>query len=109
MGRSISVIVPNYNGGRTIGRCLEALFASSYDNFEVIVVDDCSSDGSAEIIRRFPCRPVLLDERSGASRARNIGAQNSAGEVLFLSTPTAWYRGTPFLRWTGRLTPEKRR
>jgi glycosyltransferase involved in cell wall biosynthesis len=83
MGRSISVIIPNYNGSSTIGRCLEALFASYYDTFEVIVVDDCSSDGSTEIIRRFPCRLVLLDERSGASRARNIGAQNSAGEVLF--------------------------
>ncbi len=83
MGRSISVIVPNYNGSRTIGRCLEALFASSYDNFEVVVVDDCSTDGSPEIIRRFPCKPVLLHQRSGASRARNVGAQNSSGEVLF--------------------------
>ncbi len=83
MGRRLSVIIPNYNGGRTIGRCLEALFASSYDNFEVVVVDDCSSDGSPEVIRRFPCRLITLRERSGASKARNTGAQNSSGEVLF--------------------------
>lgn len=79
----LSVIIPNYNGGRTIGQCLEALYASSYDNFEVVIVDDCSSDGSSEIISRFPCRLIQLHARSGAARARNIGAQNSGGEVLF--------------------------
>jgi GT2 family glycosyltransferase len=49
----------------------------------VIVVDDCSSDSSTDVIRRFPCKLVALKERSGASRARNTGAKNSAGEVLF--------------------------
>lgn len=83
MGRFVSVVVPNYNGGPTIRRCLEALFASSYDNFEVVVVDDCSSDGSREIISRFPCRLIALNNRSGASKARNVGAQNSKGEILF--------------------------
>jgi GT2 family glycosyltransferase len=83
MGRRISVIVPNHNGGRTIGKCLEALFASSYDSFEVVVVDDCSSDGSPEIIRQFPCRFVPLGERSGAAMARNVGVQNATAEVLF--------------------------
>jgi GT2 family glycosyltransferase len=83
MHMRISVIIPNYNGGRTIGKCLEALFASSYRGFEVVVVDDCSTDGSREIIGRFPCRLIPLGERSGASRARNIGARNSRGEVLF--------------------------
>ncbi len=83
MGRSISVIIPNYNGARTIGKCLEALFASSYDNFEVVVVDDCSSDGSGDIIRRFPCTLVSLAKHSGAAKARNVGAQNSTGGILF--------------------------
>jgi GT2 family glycosyltransferase len=49
----------------------------------VVVVDDCSSDGSPEMIRRFPCRLITLRERSGASKARNIGGQNSSGEVFF--------------------------
>ncbi len=83
MGTRLSVIIPNYNGGRTIGRCLEALFASAFDNFEVVVVDDCSSDGSPEIITLFPCTLVRLHQRSGAAKARNVGAQNSSGEVLF--------------------------
>ncbi len=83
MGRSISVVIPVYNGALTIGRCLEALFASYYDNFEVLVVDDSSTDRATEIIRRFPCRLISLDGRSGASKARNVGARNSTGEILF--------------------------
>ncbi len=83
MKKRISVIVPNYNGGLTIGICLDAVFSSDHKNFEVIVVDDLSSDNSVEIIQRYPCRLVLLDRRSGASKARNRGAEESAGDILF--------------------------
>ncbi|VAX33948.1 Glycosyl transferase, family 2 [hydrothermal vent metagenome] len=83
MSEFISIIIPNYNGESTIGKCLEAAFSSGYDNFEVIVVDDCSADNSIEIIKRFPCKLVALKERSGASKARNAGARNSKGKLLF--------------------------
>lgn len=79
----VSIIIPNRNGGVTIGRCLAAAYASQYDNFEVVVVDDCSADNSVAVIREFPCRLVTLDRHSGASRARNAGAQNSRGDILF--------------------------
>jgi len=83
MNKRISVIIPNYNGSSTIGKCLETLFSSDYDNFEVIVTDDCSIDNSAEIIKKFPCKLIPLDKHSGASKARNAGAENSAGDILF--------------------------
>ena len=83
MAPLISVIIPNHNGEKTIGRCLDAAFASQYSNFEVIVVDDCSADSSANIIKEFPCRLIRLTEHGGASKARNTGAQNSSGEALF--------------------------
>jgi glycosyltransferase involved in cell wall biosynthesis len=79
----ISIIIPNYNGSRTIGACLEAVFACTDDDREVIVVDDCSEDGSLDIIRKYPCRLVQLEKHAGASGARNAGAFNSNGEVLF--------------------------
>jgi len=79
----ISLIIPNHNGERTIGRCLEAAFASRYSNFEVVVVDDRSADNSIPLIEKHPCRLIRLTEHSGASKARNTGAQNSKGEVLF--------------------------
>jgi GT2 family glycosyltransferase len=81
--KRISVIIPNRNGGRTIGKCLEALFASDYDDFEVIVVDDGSDDDSAAVIGRYPCRLVTLGSHCGASKARNTGAGVAGGELLF--------------------------
>jgi glycosyltransferase involved in cell wall biosynthesis len=79
----ISVIVPNHNGEKTIGLCLDAAFASQYDNFEVVVVDDCSTDNSTAIIEKYPGRFFRLAQHGGASKARNTGAQNSTGELLF--------------------------
>jgi glycosyltransferase involved in cell wall biosynthesis len=81
--RRISVIIPNYNMGHTIGLCLEAAFASDYSNFEVIVVDDCSDDDSLEIISRYPCKLIQFEKRSGTSAARNAGARHADGEILF--------------------------
>ena len=79
----ISVIIPNHNGEKTIGRCLEAAYSSTFNNFEIIVVDDCSTDASIAIISQYPCRLVRLSEHGGASKARNTGAQSSKGDVLF--------------------------
>lgn len=82
---SISIVIPNYNMADTIGICLEAAFASECDDFEVIVVDDNSSDNSVDIIKKFPCRLICLKENTGASKARNIGAQNSTGDIIFFT------------------------
>jgi glycosyltransferase involved in cell wall biosynthesis len=79
----ISVIIPNHNGEKTIGRCLEAAYSSTFDNFEIIVVDDCSTDASIAIISQYPCRLVRLSGHGGSSKARNTGAQSSKGDVLF--------------------------
>lgn len=83
--QSISIVIPNHNMAGTIGMCLEAAFASEYDDFEVIVVDDHSSDNSLDIIRKFPCRLISLNEKAGASKARNIGAENSTGDIIFFT------------------------
>lgn len=85
MARPISIIIPNRNGEATIGRCLQAAFASQYSHFEVVVVDDCSTDSSVEVIKRFPCKLIRLDKHSGASRARNVGAGHSDGDIFFFT------------------------
>ena len=81
----ISVIIPNHNGSGTIGDCLKAVFASDHGDFEVIVVDDCSVDDSIDVIKRFPCKLVRLDRHSGAAKARNAGAWQSDGDILFFT------------------------
>jgi glycosyltransferase involved in cell wall biosynthesis len=79
----ISVIIPNRNNASTIGKCLEAVLRSERGDFEVIVADDHSTDGSVEIIKRYPVRLIRLTEHSGAAAARNAGAQAARGIVLF--------------------------
>jgi glycosyltransferase involved in cell wall biosynthesis len=81
----ISVIIPNRNGSATVGRCLEAAFASDHESFEVIVVDDDSADGSVETIRRFPCRLMELRDHAGAAAARNAGSRQARGGILFFT------------------------
>ena len=83
MAPFISVIIPNHNGEKTISLCLEGALASDHANYEVIVVDDCSSDSSVSIIEKYTCRLIRLADHGGASKARNTGAANSAGDVLF--------------------------
>ncbi len=85
MEKKISIVIPNYNGAKTIGKCLTAAFSSNYSNFEVIVVDDCSDDNSVEIIKGFPCKLLRLKERTGSSRARNTGGNNCSGDIIFFT------------------------
>jgi glycosyltransferase involved in cell wall biosynthesis len=81
----LSVVIPNRNGAETIGHCLEALFASRHDSFEVVVVDDCSADNSVQIIKKFPCKLIELTSHAGAAAARNRGAHNSRGDIIFFT------------------------
>lgn len=79
----LSLIIPVHNGASTLRVCLERAFASSYSDFEVIVVDDCSSDNSAQIASAFPCKIISLKKNVGAGVARNIGIKRSTGQVLY--------------------------
>ena len=81
----VSIIIPNFNGSKTIKECLRAIFTSNYLNIEVIVVDDKSEDNSVEIIKQFPCRLVKLKKHSGAAVARNTGVNISHGNLLFFT------------------------
>lgn len=79
----ISVIIPVFNGEKTLHDCLAAVLASDYRRVEVIVVDDHSTDDSPVIARAFPCQVVRLERNAGAAAARNRGARAARGEVLF--------------------------
>jgi len=78
----ISVIVPVRNGSAHLPRCLEALSRSDYAEFEVIVVDDCSSDATPQIAERYGARYVLTPRQMGPAGARNLGARHAQGEIL---------------------------
>lgn len=79
----ISVIVPVHNGERFLVRCLEVLTAPSHVAYEVIVVDDCSTDKSAEISQNLGATVLRMPSQSGPAGARNHGARKARGEILF--------------------------
>jgi O-antigen biosynthesis protein len=77
----ISVVVCSYNGSRTIRDCLAALRRLDYPDFEVIVVDDGSTDGTAAIARSYGFE-VISTENRGLSSARNTGMAAARGEIV---------------------------
>ena len=79
----ISVIIPVYNGEKFLPGCLEALVSGSYRDYELIVVDDCSTDRSVEISREKGAQVLKTSRQSGPGGARNLGAHHARGEVLF--------------------------
>jgi len=79
----ISVIVPAYNAREHLDACLDALLTSSYRSCEIIVVDDSSTDETAEIARSKGVAVYRTSKRSGPAAARNCGALRAAGEILF--------------------------
>ncbi len=78
----ISIIVPVYNGEKFLAVCLDALKSTSYQQYEVIVVDDCSTDDSARISREKGAVVLKMPRQSGPAGARNFGAHEANGEIL---------------------------
>lgn len=80
--QEVSVIIPVYNGERYIERCLDALMESSHPAFEIIVVDDCSTDETTVKARRKGAIILHPPQQSGTAFARNLGAQHANGDIL---------------------------
>ena len=78
----VSVVVATYNGSRTLRQCLESLMRVNYSDYEVIIVDDGSTDGTSEIARAFPSFRYLHQANQGLSAARNTGIRAALGEIV---------------------------
>src|SRR2546429_6587023 len=77
----VSVVVCTYNGGRVIRDCLEGLRNLDYPDFEVIVVNDGSTDATAVVLREYDFR-VITTENHGLGSARNTGMEAATGEIV---------------------------
>jgi len=89
---TVSVVIPAYNAERYIGETLESVLAQTYRDFEVVVVDDGSTDGTREIVRGYG-EPVRLVEQpnSGPAAARNRGVREARGEfIAFIDADDLW-------------------
>jgi len=78
----LSVIVPVYNGAMHLSRCLDSLRLSNCSDFEVIVVDDCSTDRSRQIAERSGARCVRAPHTLGPAGARNLGVAHAQGDIF---------------------------
>ncbi|MBO0545100.1 glycosyltransferase family 2 protein [Clostridium botulinum] len=94
---SVSVIIPYYNSERTIIRALSSVINQVYKNFEIILIDDGSTDNSYKIVGSFIKNNSqyqiknLQQKNSGPSKARNLGIKKSIGEyIAFLDSDDSW-------------------
>ena len=78
----VSVVVCSYNGGATLDECLRSLSVLDYPDYEIIVVDDGSTDRTREVLGRFPDVCVVHQDHRGLSVARNAGLRQATGAVV---------------------------
>ncbi|GAA0861352.1 glycosyltransferase family 2 protein [Paraclostridium tenue] len=94
----VSIITPVYNASSFIKETIQSVQAQTYENWEMILVDDCSKDNSCEIISKFVeddsrIRYIRLEQNSGAAVARNTAIKNAKGRyIAFLDSDDIWYK-----------------
>lgn len=94
----VSIITPSYNAERLLGRTIESVLAQSYQNWELIIVDDCSKDGTRDVVKAYAeqdsrIRLLSLEKNNGAPAApRNIGIREASGEwIALLDADDIWH------------------
>lgn len=96
MQEKVSIITPVYKCEKHIENTIKTVLEQTYKNFEMILVDDCSPDNSAEIIKEYAKKDdrikyYKLDENSGAAIARNVALEKSSGRfIAYLDADDLW-------------------
>lgn len=96
MNELISVIMPAYNSEKYIGDAITSILKQTYDNYELIIVDDCSTDNTANIIKGYmsqnnKIRVIKNSENIGVAQTRNKGVSEAKGDwIAFLDSDDLW-------------------
>lgn len=94
----VSIITPSYNSEKFIEETIESVIAQTYTNWEMIIVDDVSTDNSIEIINNYAMEDsriklIQLEKNSGAAVARNTAIKNANGRfIAFLDSDDLWVK-----------------
>lgn len=91
----ISIIVPVYNSSEYLSRCVDSILKQTYSDIELLLVDDCSTDNSFEVMQKYAeedsrVRCFQTPKNSGPSTARNIGLDNAKGEWISFVDSDDW-------------------
>ena len=96
MGKLVSIVVPVYNCEKYIAETVKSILTQTYQDFEVIFVDDESTDSSRQILEKFGDSRIIVtgvDEESGAYAARNKGVAMAKGDyIAFLDSDDIWHK-----------------
>lgn len=91
--KRISVITVNWNGRKWLKRYLDSVFSQTYKNIEVIVVDNASSDGSVNFVKKnYPKTKIIQNRKNyGLAKATNIGVKKSTAELILFINNDTWF------------------
>lgn len=112
MNNMVSIITPTYNAERTIAMCIESVQGQTYADWELLITDDCSQDGTVDIVRKYALsdsriRLFCLESNGGAGMARNNSIREARGRyIAFLDADDRWLstkleRQLSFMRQNG--------
>jgi len=91
MRPKVSVIIPTFNRQNTIERAINSVLNQSFKDFELIVVDDGSTDRTSELLKSIPDLILIKQTNQGVSKARNVGISKSGAELIaFLDSDDEW-------------------
>ena len=96
MADKVSIITPTYNCGDFIGETIQSVLKQTYQNWEMIIVDDASNDNTREIVEKYcekdkRIKYYLLDQNSGAAVARTKAMELATGKyIAFLDSDDLW-------------------
>jgi glycosyltransferase involved in cell wall biosynthesis len=82
----VTIVTPTYNNEIDIRMCINSILKQTHEDFELIIVDDCSTDGTSEIIKSFQDRRIKYiknEKNRGSAESRNVGIRASDGEFIF--------------------------
>lgn len=89
-----SVIMPAFNREKTIEHAIDSVLNQTYPNFELIIIDDCSTDQTVQVIESYDDKRIKLlknTQNAGVSKTRNIGLENATGQyIAYLDTDNTW-------------------
>jgi len=92
----VSIVMPSYNAGQFIEKSIQSVLSQTYDNFELIIIDDCSKDNTVDIIKKFSDKRIKLhinEINSGAAISRNKGIREAKGKyIAFLDAEDIWLK-----------------
>jgi glycosyltransferase involved in cell wall biosynthesis len=91
-----SVVIPSYNRAALLRHAVESVLAQDWQDFEIIVVDDGSTDATSQVLQSFGAKiRVFHQKNQGPGAARNLGARNATGEYLaFMDSDDVWFPWT---------------